>query len=1074
MSIQILEPEQSILGYVLKEQIGSGGYGEVWRAEAPGGIGKAIKFIFGNHSDSRAQVELKSLDKIKQVRHPFLLSLDRIEVVDGRLVIVSELADDSLVQTFDRYQLEGLAGVPREELLTYIKNAGDALDYISQKYNLQHLDIKPDNLLMAGGHIKIADFGLVKNIHNVTQSLMNGLTPTYAPPELFDGRPNKNSDQYSLAIVYQEMLTGLRPFNGTTPAQLAAQHMNAQPDLSMLSRGDKIVLQKALMKDPDKRFSSCVEMADELINRKARKSKGRPGLLKAAEKREQANTNKISSCHMGVTNELTSDRLAIRNVKVEAQPAVEMSTPVCRPTLVVGVGRTGTKIICQLRSKLSERIGRRDCYPAIKMICIDSDRRALARAAGAIRKEEAMLPQELLEIPLKAPQDYRENASRFSSWLSRRWIYNVPRTMQTEGLRPLGRLAFADHCEEVCLRLQQILTDITRPEAISETAHHLEMDPDQAPRIVLVGAASGGITSGCILDLAFVARTILSDLGVRECMFDGILAHIVSRQTREISVSNTFACLSELGHYIHNGYPGDESLGIPDFDDCLPFDNTYLYDFGSVVTDESYEEHAASISEYLFQNIATANESFFAATRAIETESEEVGFKSFGLTTIGASNCDHLIQQMFQALISSWTESKADNQFVKHQVELLTNQLFDIDDLSKTWAELTMVNLNRDGVDFVDRCLHQSQETGRLDVLNAVTSDLAEFVDNFDIHSLVARDVSESAKLFEENMLRYACLCGIRLGGTISIVQGIQAKVQALFEEVENRKQEIAIQQAAITQHLQALASTANSGDVEFIETIRRFVENRAQKCAIEAINTFCRHWASQLSTIDEKLQDHKRSVLLLGRVLQRKADVQDTPEPSNDFEKIQLQIEEQVQALIPSLVEEADQYLEETIFSQAGGFLAVIDPDGNKSRDLSDEMEDQSRIHIVNALQSIDFNSLLEPLLEPSNQLLDNIVARSNSSINKCGGTSNLLISFPKRSDQQPNLESLKQAFRADANVTHATTGEFLICTECKNIPISSFAFQLLEAHPDCFDLVQRIHTRSDIEWINLNQILS
>ena len=1073
MSIQTLAPEQSILGYVLKEKIGTGGYGEVWRAEAPGGIGKAIKFIFGNHSDSRAQVELKSLDKIKEVRHPFLLSLDRIEVVDGRLVVVSELADDSLVQTFDRYQFEGLPGIPRDELLTYIKNAGDALDYISQKFNLQHLDIKPDNLLMAGGHIKVADFGLVKNIHNVTQSLMNGLTPTYAPPELFDGRPNKNSDQYSLAIVYQEMLTGMRPFNGTTPAQLAAQHMNAQPDLSMLSRGDRIVLQKALSKDPEKRFSCCVEMAEELINRKDRKNKSRPSLLKAAEDRDQSKTNHLSSCLLGVTNQLTGSGLAIRNVKVEPQPAIETGNPICRPTVVVGVGRTGTKIICQLRSKLSERIGRRDCYPAFKMICIDSDRQSLARAAGAIRKEEAMLPQELLEIPLKPPQNYRDNTSRFSSWLSRRWIYNVPRTMQTEGLRPLGRLAFADHCEEVCLRLQHLLTNVTRPEAIAETAHHLEMDPNNDPRVILVGASSGGIGSGCILDLAFVARTILSDLGVRDSVIDGFLVHAAARQTREINVSNTFACLSEFGHFVQNGYPGDESLGIPDFDDCPPFDNTYLYDLGKHVNDASYEQHVASISEYLYQNIATSNEAFFAATRTEEQSTEGLGLRSFGLTTIGGNSCDPLVQQLFQALITSWTDLKPDHQFVQHQIKLLCHQLFDLDELMNTWTDFALEKLNGDGIDFVDRCTQGQSD--RLNILNSISSELGDVLDQFDFKSVVAREVSESAKMFEENMMRYVCLCGIRLGGTISIVQGIEAQVQSMFNLIEGKTQEMALVQAAVTQQLQSLANTPNSDYSEFVDAIRQFVELRAQKSAAEATHILCRHWASQLSTIDEKLQDHRRSVLLLGRVIQQESEAQGALELTDEFEKLQKQMDEQILSTIPQLVEHLDQHLEETIFSRLGGFLAAIDPEGSGTRDLSDEMEDQSRIQIVNAMQSYDLNEFLQSLMqELPNESVNHLVEHSKSTINRCGGLTNLLISLPKQTSQSPDPQSIDQAFKAETNVTHATTGQLLVCTECRNIPISNYAFQLLEAHPECFDLVRRIHTRNDVDWVNLAQMIS
>ena len=100
----------SVLGYTLKERIGSGGYGEVWAAEAPGGLQKAIKFIYGYHDEDRATRELKSLNRIKEVRHPFLLSLERIEVVDGQLVVITELADHSLKDRYDECRERGPSG----------------------------------------------------------------------------------------------------------------------------------------------------------------------------------------------------------------------------------------------------------------------------------------------------------------------------------------------------------------------------------------------------------------------------------------------------------------------------------------------------------------------------------------------------------------------------------------------------------------------------------------------------------------------------------------------------------------------------------------------------------------------------------------------------------------------------------------------------------------------------------------------------------------------------------------------------------------------------------------------------
>src|SRR5581483_4876589 len=225
-------------------------YGDLEQAGLTGGIA--------------AEQELRALERVKAIRHPFILSLERADIIDGQLIIVMELADCSLLDRYRYCQKQRLPGIPREELLRYMEETAEALDLMNSEYQLQHLDIKPQNIFLVYNHIKVADFGLVKDFQGVVASMTGGVTPVYAAPETFDGLVTRFCDQYSLAIVYQELLTGQRPFSGTNVHQLVMQHVQGVPNLTPLPENDRPVIARALSKNPDDRFPSCMEMVQAL------------------------------------------------------------------------------------------------------------------------------------------------------------------------------------------------------------------------------------------------------------------------------------------------------------------------------------------------------------------------------------------------------------------------------------------------------------------------------------------------------------------------------------------------------------------------------------------------------------------------------------------------------------------------------------------------------------------------------------------------------------------------------------------------------------------------------------------
>src|SRR5262249_14916386 len=123
--------------------------------------------------------------------------------------------------------------VPLSTVLSYVKQVAMALQYAHNR-NIMHLDVKPENILVeANGKIVLGDFGIAKPTHKTqslsTQEAMG--TTLYMAPEQSQGKPRAASDQYSLAIVIYEWLTGACPFEGANALEIAMHHVNDPPPL---------------------------------------------------------------------------------------------------------------------------------------------------------------------------------------------------------------------------------------------------------------------------------------------------------------------------------------------------------------------------------------------------------------------------------------------------------------------------------------------------------------------------------------------------------------------------------------------------------------------------------------------------------------------------------------------------------------------------------------------------------------------------------------------------------------------------------------------------------------------------
>ena len=614
---------EPIEGYVLEKRIGSGGYGEVWRAEAPGGLKKAVKFVYGQHDERRATQELKSLERIKGIQHPFILTLERFELIENQLVIVTELADGSLEELFEQHRERGSCGIPRDKLLGYMKDAADALDYLHQLYKLQHLDIKPGNLLIVGGHVKVADFGLLKDLGEVECSLVGGLTPIYAPPEVFDGRPSIHSDQYSLAVMYQELLTNTRPFSGRTIAQLATQHVHNAPNLNPLPACDRPCVARALEKSPDRRFESCTAFVERLMNPRRTTN---TEVIDKPESKQHASGTVVDLPELG-----QSDSADQETAQTHA--------------LVIALGGAGADCLNGIRQRL-EPLGIASPFK-LHSVLIDTDA-ATTQTAMFREATDNISRSHVVHAQLRTAHQYRQSGTERLKSISRRWIYNIPRNQLTGGMRPLGRLALVDHGQQVMKTLEAAVEELNQAAENGAKA-----------RVYVVGSITGGTASGMYIDIAYLLRHALDSCELENL---SILSFLMTNRfqgdpSRPLALHATKSAISEISFFLkpENSYPGDPGAGWP----SVPAARTPLRDAYLVVPSDANRapDTVESVVNYIW-NDSAACASWL--DRGRENQSEGIAvpvIRSMNAIQIGDPNgrqSDLFAQSIVQQLLLRW------------------------------------------------------------------------------------------------------------------------------------------------------------------------------------------------------------------------------------------------------------------------------------------------------------------------------------------------------------------------------------------------------------------------------------
>ncbi len=255
---------QQLRNYRLIHLLASGGFADIYLGEHLHlKTQAAIKVLHASLASSDTKAFLQEAQIVAHLRHPHIIQVLDFDVENHVPFLVMEyLPDGSMRQKHAKG-----SQLPLSTIISYVKQIASALQYA---HNMQviHRDIKPENILLnRQNEVVLSDFGVAVFAQTLSSHSIQEIAGTapYMAPEQFRGKPSRASDQYALAVMIYEWMSGNLPFHGSF-AEIASQHLLVSPPLlhekipTIPLQIEEVVV-KALAKEPEQRFASIQDFA---------------------------------------------------------------------------------------------------------------------------------------------------------------------------------------------------------------------------------------------------------------------------------------------------------------------------------------------------------------------------------------------------------------------------------------------------------------------------------------------------------------------------------------------------------------------------------------------------------------------------------------------------------------------------------------------------------------------------------------------------------------------------------------------------------------------------------------------
>jgi len=264
--------------YLIEGVLGTGGMARVYR-----GYDDALdryaaikviepQLVASAEEDEYRERFLREARAIARLSHPNIVGVYQFNQVGNLYYIAMEYVQGRNLRDILKSYLRQGKVIPTDELMVVMHDIASALDY-AHKNNIIHRDVKPSNIIVKeDGHAVLTDFGLALNAVEGTIGNTFGSVHYIAPEQaISSAQAVPQSDQYSLAIVSYELLTGRVPFDDASAMSVALKHISDPPppptELNPnIPQGVENAMLKALDKDLNKRFPTTIAFVEAMQN----------------------------------------------------------------------------------------------------------------------------------------------------------------------------------------------------------------------------------------------------------------------------------------------------------------------------------------------------------------------------------------------------------------------------------------------------------------------------------------------------------------------------------------------------------------------------------------------------------------------------------------------------------------------------------------------------------------------------------------------------------------------------------------------------------------------------------------